>query len=57
MGGSRRPTVPCRYTESQEHRRAVPRRNTDALVGEQVMQGRRDEETLDLPLITVLVQV
>lgn len=57
MGGRRRPTVPCRYTESQEHRRAVPRRNTDALVGEQVMQGRRDEDTLDLPLITVLVQV
>ena len=31
--------------------------NTDALVGEQVMQGRRDEDTLNLPLIRVSVKV
>ena len=31
--------------------------NTDALVGEQVMQGRRDEDTFNLPLIRVSVKV
>lgn len=33
MGGSRLPTVRCRYTESEEHRRAEPRRKHRCISG------------------------